>query len=225
MYKAILWDMDGTLVDSEPLWGIATYEMSESLGRRLTPELREKTVGGTFSNTLQICADHAGVTVTPALFDKCRQAMFAQMHELLGTRLELRPGVEKLLGELHGAGTPMMLVTNTNRELADPAIDKIGRHYFRDTLCGNEVERGKPDPLIYREAAARLGVEPGECLVFEDSGAGMAAASGAGCRLVGLPEVGKVPEGALDMRVLHGSTSFLGVTRADLASWYAAFDS
>ena len=57
--------MDGTLIDTEPLWGVATYELSEKLGRRLTPELREKTIGGSFGNTLAICAAHAGVELGP----------------------------------------------------------------------------------------------------------------------------------------------------------------
>lgn len=224
MYKAILWDMDGTLVDSEPLWGIATYELSESLGRRLTPELRAKTVGGTFANTLAICADHAGVTLTPEQGEKCRVQMHSRMLELLSTRLELREGVAKLLSELTDAQTPMMLVTNTTRELADPAIDAIGRHYFVSTICGDEVTHGKPDPEIYATAVARLGVEPQDCLVFEDSGAGMTAAHAAGCRVVGLPDHGEVPDGVLDMRSLHGSTSFLGVSPDDCAHWFAMGD-
>lgn len=225
MYKAILWDMDGTLVDSEPLWGIATYEMSEAVGRRLTPELRARTVGGTFTNTLNICAQHAGVTLTEEQAAGHKKQLFSRMHELFATKLELRPGVKELLTTLKAAGTPMMLVTNTNRELADPAIDTIGRDFFVGTLCGNEVGKGKPDPEIYVTAASRLEVEPHECLVFEDSNAGMASATAAGCRVIGLPEHGGVPEAAKDMRQLHGSTSFLGVTPELLASWYATFNS
>lgn len=224
MYKAILWDMDGTLVDSEPLWEIATYEMSESLGKRITPEVHATTVGGTFANTLRICAEYAGVSVTPERAQELKDRMWARMGELLGSELEVRPGVDKLLRELHDACIPMMLVTNTERQVADPAIDSIGRHYFRSTICGDEVTHGKPDPEIYRTAAKRLGFAPEECLVFEDSRSGTAAAAAAGCKLIGLPESGEVPLGALDLRQLHGSTSFLGVTAADLGAWYQAFD-
>lgn len=224
MYSAVLWDMDGTLVDSEPLWEIATYEMSESLGRRITPEVRAQTVGGTFANTLRICAEYAGVAVSAERAAELKAQMFARMRELLTTRLELRPGVEKLLTELKAAGTPMMLVTNTARELTDPAIATIGPEFFTSTICGDEVQNGKPDPDIYLTAAARLGLQPEQCLVCEDSKTGMAAATAAGCRVIGLPEHGEVPEGALDLRSLHGSTSFLGVTAADLAAWYTIFD-
>ncbi|QGU02019.1 Phosphorylated carbohydrates phosphatase [Corynebacterium kalinowskii] len=224
MYNAVLWDMDGTLVDSEPLWEIATYELSESLGRRITPEFRARTIGGTFQNTLQLCADFAGVSVSAEQAEQLQRQMFTRMHELLSTRLELRPGIEKLLSELANSGTPMMLVTNTARELADPAIEAIGRDFFTSTICGDEVANGKPNPEIYRTAALRLGFQPDQCLAFEDSPTGMASATAAGCRVVGLPERGEVPAEALDMRDLHGSTSFLGVTAADLAAWYAAFD-
>ncbi|MEJ6012294.1 HAD family phosphatase [Corynebacterium sp. H127] len=220
MYQAILWDMDGTLVDSEPLWEIATYEMSEAMGRRLTPELRAQTIGGTFSNTVRICAQHAGITVSEADYQGYRSRLFTRMDELLRSRLELNPGIAELLQQLHAAGTPMMVVTNTNRVLADPAIDAVGRHFFSDTICGNEVSAGKPDPEIYTTAAARLGVKPQQCLVFEDSGAGMTAASTAGCRVIGLPAAGGVPAGVVDMRDLHGSTSFIGVTPEKLARWF-----
>lgn len=222
MYQAILWDMDGTLVDSEPLWGIATYEMSESMGRRLTPELRARTVGGTFANTLAICAEHAEVSVSDADYERYRSAMFTRVQELFDTRLELRDGVAELLGSLKAAGTPMMLVTNTNRVLAAPAIDAIGRELFTSTICGNEVSAGKPDPEIYLTAAARLGVDAQQCLVFEDSQAGMLAARDAGCRVVGLPEHGPVPDGVLDMRAQHGSTSFIGVTPQLCGAWFRA---
>ncbi|AKK03155.1 HAD family hydrolase [Corynebacterium epidermidicanis] len=223
MYEAILWDMDGTLVDSEPLWGIATYEMSEAIGRRLTPAIRELTVGGTFANTIRICEEFAGVVLTPQQREMHRQQMYRRVSELFATDLTLVPGVAELLDALVAHKVPMMVVTNTPRELADPAIDAIGRQRFVDTLCGDEVTRGKPDPEIYATAASRLGVAPAKCLVFEDSATGMAAAASAGCRVVGLPasEEIVVPPEVLPLAQLHGSSSFLGVTPVDLMQWYA----
>lgn len=222
MLKAILWDMDGTLVDSEPLWAKATYEMSERLGRRIPPEVQAKTVGGTFDHTLDICLQHAGRTLTPHERREQQRTLYARVTDLFATELRLIDGIPALLAELHAEGMPMMIVTNTPRALADPAMAAIGKGQFTSTICGDEVTRGKPDPEIYATAAARLGVHPADCLVFEDSGAGMAAAAAAGCRVVGLPHDDKaeLPAGVVKLADLRGTASFLGVGVADLRDWY-----
>lgn len=222
MFKAILWDMDGTLVDSEPLWAITTYELSDKLGRRITEDVHAQTVGGTFENTLRICAEYAGVAVSPERAEILRREMLDRIAELFTERLELVPGIAPLLDELSTHGVPMMIVTNTPREVADPAIAAIGADRFVSTICGDEVTNGKPDPEIYLTAAQRVGAKPSECLVFEDSGAGMAAATAAGCVVIGLPHDSSVtvPAGVTTLESLRGSTSFLGVTMADLTSWY-----
>lgn len=185
--KAILWDMDGTLVDTEPLWGIATYEMSEIMGRRITPEVRELTVGGTTINTVRICAHFAEISLDQTQTQRWIDWMFARVGELFDTELPFRPGVQSLLREAKHASVPMALVTNTARPLTTQALKTIGEHFFDFSICGNEVSEGKPAPDIYLSAAAALGVNPDDCLVFEDSNAGMTAAYAAGCRVVGIP--------------------------------------
>ncbi|KQB85758.1 HAD family hydrolase [Corynebacterium lowii] len=220
--RAIFWDMDGTLVDSEPLWGIATYELSEHLGRRLTPELRAATVGGSFHHTLQVCADHAGVEVSPEQAKELHDAMFARVGRLFEQSLAPRPGVRPLLEGLRALGVPMMVTTNTERALADPSIKAVGEQFFCDSVAGDEAGRFKPAPDMYVEAARRLGVAPQECLVFEDSQAGMTAAVAAGCQVIGLPEdESDLVEGVLLMQSLHGgSRSFEGVRAADVERWF-----
>lgn len=203
MLKAILWDMDGTLMDSEPLWAQATYEMSESMGRRLTKELREQTVGGTFAHTAAICAKHAGITLSA----DDEQRYFEQMMErmkVLYPKAQVMPGIVALLDALKDSNIPSFVVTNTPRLLAHAGIAAVGAHRFSGSIAGDEVSAGKPDPEGYRTAASRLGVKPGECLVFEDSAAGIAAASAAGCKVV---DVTQIP-------------SFEGVGVADLQRWY-----
>ncbi|MCK7674517.1 HAD family hydrolase [Corynebacterium pygosceleis] len=185
--SAVIWDMDGTLTDTEPLWAIATYEMSERMGRRLTVEKHAETMGGTFDNTFRVCAEHAGVTPDDAARDRYRRVLFDRVSELFAERLTLNPGVRELLDALLERGTSMYVATNTPREIADLAIGAVGRSYFVDTVCGDEVPCGKPAPDIYREVARRAGLAPADCLVFEDSPTGMAAARDAGCRVVGLP--------------------------------------
>ncbi|KAA8744685.1 HAD family phosphatase [Corynebacterium tuscaniense] len=189
--------MDGTMVDTEPLWGIATYELSEKLGRRLNAEQRERTVGGSFANTLRVCAKWAGVELQPGDYEHYRTWMYARMGELLSADLQPNPGVRELLASLLADGTPMMVTTNTERELADRCIDAVGREFFCGSVTGDEVPNPKPAPDMYLAAAQAVGQDPSDCLVFEDSWAGMTAAAAAGCVVLGLAE--KVPDGVMPM--------------------------
>ncbi len=222
MLTAIFWDMDGTLVDTEPLWGTATYELSELLGRRLTPELRELTVGGSFPNTLRICAEHAGVELRAGDHTRYRRHLFDRMGQLLDAHLTPNPGIPELLASLHARAIPMLVTTNTERELADPSIAAVGDHFFIDSVAGDEVPRPKPAPDMYLEAARRVNAAPGQCLVFEDSTAGMTAAVLAGCRVIGLPadDSTPVPEGVVTLRELHGCSSLEGVSATDVLGWF-----
>lgn len=215
---AVFWDMDGTLIDTEPLWGQATYELSELVGRRLTPQVREKTMGGSFGSTLNIVADWAGVELQPGDYERYYAWMVARMSELLADGIELNPGVEGILDSLAQRGTPMLVTTNTVRELADPCIDAIGRHYFTDTICGDEVAKPKPAPDMYLEAARRVGQPPHACLVFEDSWAGMSAAGASGCKVRGLVTPGgEVPEGVVAL----DPGEFVDAEAADVDRWFA----
>lgn len=213
---AVLWDMDGTLVDTEPLWGQATYALAREMGRELTPELREETVGGSTINTVRICAAHAGITLDAASTQSWIDWMSRTVSQLLAADLPWRPGVPELLADLSNAGIPQALVTNTARNLADVALRSIGSTHFRFTLCGDEVATGKPAPDIYLEAARRMDTPPENCLVFEDSTTGMRAAQAAGCTVVGVPtDAGtQIPAG---VPTLHQLVGVEGPT--DLGLW------
>lgn len=225
MIKAIFWDMDGTMVDSEPLWGIATFEMSEAMGRRLTPELREKTIGGSFRNTCNVCAAHAGITVTDSDYARLRRTLFDRMHELFDADLTPNPGVRSVLAALAERGTPMVVTTNTERDLADRAIAAVGSDYFIGSITGDEVRNPKPAPDMYLAAAELVGADPAECLVFEDSFNGMSAAVAAGCRVIGLyAEGAPAPAGVIALRELHGALSFEGVTPELLDQWFVSIE-
>lgn len=185
--KAILWDMDGTLVDSEPLWGIATYELAEQMGTQLSSEVREKTVGGTTANTVTVVAEYAGVTLDAESHEKWMTWMYQRVATLLSQSLPFRPGVLALLHQAKEKNIPMALVTNTARSLTEISLDSIGRSHFSLTLCGDEVEKGKPAPDIYIAAAHKLGLQPQDCLALEDSVTGSTAAYNAGCQTVWIP--------------------------------------
>ncbi|MEX3514156.1 MULTISPECIES: HAD family hydrolase [unclassified Corynebacterium] len=220
--RAIFWDMDGTLTDSEPLWAEATFYLSETLGKRLTPTERLATVGSTFATTLEICAAKAGVTLTEEDYPKYRKLMFSKVRELFAGNLEVFDGVRGLLRELHADGMPMLVTTNTERYVADGAIAAIGPEFFHDTICGDEVPTGKPAPDMYLQAARSVGADPQECLVFEDSTAGMTAAVEAGCRVIGLPEDDHVavPDGVVQISQLHGHRHLAPAGAADVYAWW-----
>lgn len=207
--------MDGTLVDSEPQWGIATFEMSEAIGRRLTPELREETVGGSFENTIAICQRHAGVTLSAAEIASYRRSMFARVQELLATQGRFIDGVEDILNQCHELDVPCAVVTNTPRELALPLINHLGPQHFEFVVCGDDVARGKPDPMIYQHAADLLGAYPSECLALEDSTTGMTAALAAGCVTAVSPLATQPrPEGAIEYpRPTYAGTKFKELAR------------
>lgn len=216
--------MDGTLVDTEPLWGIATFEMGEKMGRPLTPEVREKTIGATTPTTVEICAAHAGLVLDDAAKADWLNFMYTRVGELLSGELEFRPGIREVLREAKAAGFPMALVTNTNRALTELSLDSIGREYFDFTLCGDEVSNGKPAPDIYATAAARFGFAPDECLVVEDSTTGMTAARDAGCRVLGAPTDAEtaIPAGVRTLAELRGGAPDLSdFSLDDLRQIYA----
>lgn len=177
--------------------------MSEIIGRRLTPQLQRDTIGGTFEHTLRICLTHAGVEWSPELQDRYSAWMLHRMGQLI-EHAEITRGVPELLHSLTEAGIPCTVVTNTVGALAHSAIERVGAHFFAGAITGDQVRRGKPDPEGYLTAAMRLGVLPDECLVFEDSAAGLAAARAAGCR-------------AIDVTTLP---TFEGVGVSDLHQWY-----
>lgn len=216
--KAILWDMDGTLVDTEPRWGEATYAMCAEMGRELTPEVRETTVGGIAENTVRICADWAGLRLDDDGLRHWVGRLYTIVSELFSADLPFRPGIPGLLEE--GARElPMMVVTNTYRSLTDQALQTIGAGHFVGSVCGDEVVHGKPAPDPYLRACGLLGEAPADCLVIEDSTNGMRSAVAAGCRVLGVPSPGNpVPAGAADIADLRpGQGSDLhGLSIADL---------
>ena len=211
---AVFWDMDGTLIDTEPLWGIATYELGELLGRPLTAEVRERTVGVNFDTTLRIVAEWAGHSLVDGDVERYKAWMYARMRELLSEGVEVNPGVGELLVALKQRGTPMLVCTNTERELADACIDAVGREFFVDTITADEVARAKPHPDMYLEAARRVGASPADCLVVEDSWSGMSAGAAAGCAVLGLAS--EVPEGV----TVFDPVRFVGADASDVDAWF-----
>lgn len=199
-WDAVLFDMDGTLVDSEKLWDIALGEAAERLGGSLTRDARERMLGSHTEATLRVLFDDVGVEPTPGLRADVARWLETRMGELLSSELPWLPGAREVLVEVRRAGVPTALVTSTVRTLADLALVSIGRQNFDVTVCGDEVDgHNKPHPEPYLRAARLLDVDPERCLAIEDSPTGVAAASAAGCTVVVVP--GELPVDPGDRRV------------------------
>ena len=193
--QAVLWDMDGTLVDSEKLWDVSMQALYVRLGGVLTPEVRESTVGGSSESVMAAVYSDLGLQQEPAAMAESADWLHDYTGELFEAGLPWLPGAQELLEKLVAAGVPLALVTNTRRDLTERALNSIGRHYFSVTVCGDEVVHPKPAPDPYRRAAELLGFTSSQCLAIEDSITGTAAAEAAGCPVVVVPNDVDVPGG------------------------------
>lgn len=216
--KAVLWDMDGTLVDSEKLWDISMHELYARLGGVLTPEVRESTVGGSAVSVMATVYADLGLEPEPSAMAESADWLHERTGELFEAGLPWLPGARELLDALLAEGVPMALVTNTRRVLTENALNSIGRHYFTVSVCGDEVEHAKPAPDIYARAARLLGLDASQCLAIEDSVTGSAAAEAAGCAVLVVPNDVEVPPSP--RRTFAPSLTGLGV--AELRAAYDA---
>ena len=214
--KAVLFDMDGTLVDSEKLWEVALQVLYSRLGGELTPAVREATVGGSAESLMQIIYTDLGLDPDADEMAAHSDWMHDYTADLFDGGLPWCDGARELLDTLAESAVPMALVTNTRRALTERALDSIGRHYFAASVCGDEVVRAKPAPDPYQRAAALLGFEPAQCLAIEDSVTGAASAEDAGCPVLVVPNDVEVPGSPRRRHV----TSLLGLDVARLREIY-----
>lgn len=216
MMKAVLFDMDGTLVDSEKLWEVALQVLYSRLGGELTPAVREATVGGSAESLMQIIYTDLGLNPDADEMAVHSDWLHAYTADLFDGGLPWCDGARELLDTLADSAVPMALVTNTRRALTERALDSIGRHYFAASVCGDEVVRAKPAPDPYQRAAALLGFDPAQCLAIEDSVTGAASAEDAGCPVLVVPNDVEVPDSARRRHV----TSLLGLNAVRLREIY-----
>ncbi|MFE6970056.1 HAD family hydrolase [Isoptericola sp. NPDC057653] len=188
---AVLWDMDGTLVDTEPYWIEAEHELVAEHGGTWSHEQALQLVGNALTVSAQILRDQGGVDLP---VDAIVRRLLGRVVEQVRVRVPWQPGALGLLTGLAEAGVPCALVTMSYAELAEEVVSRGPAGAFVTLVTGDQVERGKPDPEPYLVAAERLGVDPAACVAIEDSPTGIASARAAGVTTLGVEAVVPVPQ-------------------------------
>jgi len=190
---AVLWDMDGTLIDSEPYWLQSESKLAASYGGTWTEADGQALIGFNLFNASDFLRNKFGITdlSTQDVINQLTDEVVAQLR----IRLPWRPGALELLLELKRAGIKTALVTMSMRRMAMTVVDAIDFPAFDVVVAGDDVINGKPDPEAYLKAAELLGVNARDCIAFEDSPAGLASAEAAGCHAVGVPNIVPLPPG------------------------------
>ena len=214
---AVLFDMDGLLVETEHLWYQAELEVMAELGGAWTPADQEVLVGGPLERAVDLMIERAGGGYD---YDAVMHLLLTAMERRLRTEpVHWRPGAAELLTSLEDAGVPMALVSASYRNLVDAVHDavlhELGHELFAVTVAGDDLERTKPDPDPYLHAAAVIGADPRHCVVLEDSHTGSRAGLASGAYVVVVPSLVAVQPGT----GLHVVASLAELTPELLGEW------
>ncbi len=206
---AVLWDMDGTLIDSEPYWMAEEHDLVESHGGVWTEEHGKALVGNALEVSAQYILDHTPVDLTvEGVIDRLMHGVMRRVR----ADVPWRPGARELLGELRAAGVRNALVTMSWRPFTDLLVELLPAGSFDIVVPGDTVQHGKPHPEPYLTAAGLLGVDVADCVAIEDSPSGVRSAVAAGVPTIAVPHVVAVPTMAGAVQV----PTLLGVRPEDL---------
>lgn len=183
---AVLWDMDGTLIDSEPLWLAAEHAMLARYGIELSPELSERMVGSGLRAAAGLFQELGVPLETEEIIAEWAEGVIAGLR---AAEPQWRPGALELLGSLSEAGIPSALVTMSVRAIADVVLEMLPEGTFAASVTGDEVAHEKPHPEPYLRGAELLGAAIEECLAIEDSAPGVGSARAAGAIAIGVPNL------------------------------------
>lgn len=208
--QAVLFDMDGTLVDTEPYWIAAEYELVQSFGGTWSDEHAHALVGNALIDSAIYIRKHGSVDLDPpAIVER----LLDDVVRLSEGEMPWRPGARELLAELAERGVPCALVTMSYTRLAETMTDELPPGTFGAVVTGDQVSDGKPHPEAYLTAVERLGVTAARCVAIEDSPTGITSAEAAGCVVVAVPH--HVPIETAPGRVLVDSLAQLDVATLD----------
>lgn len=179
--KAVIFDQDGVLIDSEPIHYLALSKFFKEHGVLYELSTHETYFGFNAHNFFTQMRENHGVSLQVE-YMKSKSRLYIKEFE---HQIQLMPEVHSTLQELNQVVSHIGLATGTYRELTERNLNRLSLgSYFKNTICGDEVQNGKPHPEIYLKAAQKLQVEPSECVVVEDSPAGIASAKSAGMSVI-----------------------------------------
>lgn len=210
--RAVIFDMDGVLVDSYQAHWQSWHFMADELGKGLTEAQFVSTFGRT---SREIIAEHWGANaLSPeevAEFDRRKEALY---REIVARDFPAMDGAGELLRDLHEAGFRLAVGSSGPPENVALAVERLGAGpYFDALITGRDVTRGKPDPQVFLAAAGHLGVAPANCAVIEDAPVGIAAANAAGMASVALLSTGHTAESVTAARIVVHSLRELSPAR------------
>ena len=214
--QAVLWDLDGTIVDTEPYWFEAEYAVVAAHGDSWSDEHARAVVGFDLLDSGRYMIEHGGVRLTP---HEIVEMMLDSVVTNIKRSVPWRPGARELLADVRESDIPTALVTMSWRRFANEVMEALPAGAFDVSVVGDDVERGKPHPDPYLLAAERLGVDITRCIAIEDSPTGVASALAAGATVLAVPHVVDVPmRNDVNGRMIRRDT-LAGITTVDLASF------
>ncbi len=215
-FQAVLWDMDGTLVDTEPYWLKSEQAFAKRHNAQWEHDDVEQFIGFSLYDTADIIRKKFNLQdyTDQQIIDELTVGVVEQIED----SLPFRPGALELLLELRQKQIPTALVTMSMSEMANSVVSRIPFKAFDVVLGGDQVQFGKPHPEPYLTAAEKLGFDPAECIALEDSKTGLTSAETAGTVAIGIPHIAKIP--TQPGRILIDSLS--GVDVAKLQEIYEA---
>jgi HAD superfamily hydrolase (TIGR01509 family) len=176
--KAVLWDMDGTLVDTEPYWIRTEYELAEQYGGTWSDADALNLVGNDLRVSAAYIREHMGIGLG---IDEIVEELLDGVVRKVQEKVPWRPGAVDLVERTRASGIPCALVTMSYDRFVAPILEQLPPETFRVVVTGDRVAQGKPHPEPYLTAAAALGLDASECLAIEDSNTGAKSAEAAGC--------------------------------------------
>lgn len=188
---AVLWDLDGTLIDTEPLWKRAEYALVGAYGGTWSDDHALRIVGSDLLDAAHYIRRVGGVELEPV---PLVEGLIDNVLAGVGDSPVWRPGALELLEELATAGVPCALVTMSWRRLADRIVELLPEALFQAVVAGDQVANGKPHPEPYLTAASLLGVNATDCIAIEDSPTGADSANAAGCTVLAVPNLVDIPQ-------------------------------
>ena len=203
---AVLWDMDGTLVDTEPYWIAVETELVEAHGGTWSHDQALDLVGNELIVSATMLRDGSGIDLEP---EEIVEALLDGVVARVQRSVPWRPGARELLEELRVAEVPCALVTMSYQRFVAPVLESLPEGSFAEVVTGDQVEFGKPHPEPYLQAARALGVRPEDCIAIEDSNTGARSAEAAGCVVLVIEN--HVPVAPSDRRVFRDTLAVVGL--------------